>query len=102
VFLFKENGLKTACKICGAKTLVTGWQWCETCASSADHRQQLGISVIADAIVDLEQRGVSHFDQTTFFLAHGIDKKRLDAAHAHVADRYRAIEMKRPRASKGW
>jgi hypothetical protein len=94
--------MKTACKICGEPTLVTGWQWCETCASGDDHRKQLGIAVIADAIIQMEQTGVPHADQTTFFLAHGINRQRLDAAHAHVADRYRAISMKRPRASRGW
>lgn len=94
--------MKTACKMCGNPTLVTGWQWCETCASGEDHRKQLSLSVIADAIVQMEQAGVTLSDQTTFFLAHGIDMQRVDAAHAHVVDRYNAIRMKRPRASRGW
>ena len=94
--------MKTSCKMCGAKTLVTGWPWCETCASGEDARKQLGIAVIADAIVQMEQAGVSHADQTALFLAHGINQQRVDAAHAHVLDRYKAIGKKRPRASRGW
>ena len=88
--------------MCGAKTLVTGWPWCETCASGEDARKQLGISVLADAIVQMEQAGVPWQDQFGFLLAHGIDQKRIDAAQAHVLDRYRAAQMKRPRASRGW
>jgi hypothetical protein len=87
---------------CGRKTLVTGWPWCETCASGEDARKQLGVSVIADAIVQMEQNGVSWLDQHAFLLAHGINQQRIDAAQAAVLDRYKAIEMRRPRASRGW
>jgi hypothetical protein len=88
--------------MCGAKTLVTGWPWCETCASGEDARKQLSISVLADAIVEMEQRGITWLDQREFMIAHGINKQRIEAAQAAVLDRYRAIEMRRPRASRGW
>jgi hypothetical protein len=95
--------MKTICKMCKVNTtLVTGWPWCESCASSEDSRKQLGVATLADAIVQLEQAGVPLADQTEFFIAHGIDRMRLDAAHAHVVDRYNAAQMKRPRASRGW
>lgn len=94
--------MRTTCRLCGHKTLVSGWEWCETCASSADHRQQLSVSVLADQIVRMDQLGIPWAEQFGFMLQHGIDKKRIDAAQAAALSRYQAVEMKRPRASKGW
>jgi hypothetical protein len=72
------------------------------CASGEDARKQLSISVLADAIIQMEQAGVPWLDQREFMIAHGINKQRIEAAQAHVLDRYNAAAMRRPRASKGW
>jgi hypothetical protein len=93
--------MSTACVICGSPTLVRGWDWCEQCATDQGN-EKLGLAHIADAIVQLDQRGVPRGDRVTLWLRFGVTKDRLEAAEEVVTQRYIAGKVKRGRSSRGW
>jgi hypothetical protein len=63
---------------------------------------KLGLSIIADAIVQLDQQGVPRADRTMLWLRFGVTKDRLEAAEEVVTQRYQAGMVKRKRSSRSW
>lgn len=88
------------CKVPGCKrrSLVQGWELCEPCA---ERMKIVPIAVLADAIVELDQKGVLEPDRQQLFKQYNITKDQLAAAQQIAEERYTAVKLRR-RMYRGW
>jgi hypothetical protein len=87
------------CVVCGAPVLVAGLTLCDTCLVQSGSR--LGVSDIADAIVQFDQAGVPKEDRMLFWRLHGVQSDLVQAAEEEVELRYHAAALRRSRY-RGW